>query len=214
VILIVTPDRNTPGKSDYSGAFRPEARAFARAHVTSDTLAIDISKPMAARRAQLLERVDSLQRGDLEAVAFFCHGLTRKLPQLGWDTRNVGELAQAIAERAAPVRPRVVLYACSAANDIGLGGDGGFADTLRDELCAAGAVWCQVDAHVGAGHTTMNPRVRRFEGRGSLAGGAGGAYLVPPESRRYKRWRQLLRTEYRFEFPFRSATEIAERLEG
>jgi hypothetical protein len=206
-LLIVTPDRNTPGRKDFSGAFLPESLAFAvRANVHSvdrdeiRTVRIDLGGSGAARRAQLITAIAECER-PLELVAFFCHGLMRKLPQLGWDTGNVAELATALAARM-PIGARVVLYACSTAAGSGTGGDNGFADRLRDALCAAGAIDCQVDAHFGAGHATMNPRVRRFEGRGSHTGGVGGAWIVPPGSPKWRAWIAKLKTPYRFDFPF------------
>lgn len=222
MILVVTPDRNTAGKKDFSGAFLPQALAFMKrmqqaarevAHVK-----IDLSKPMAARRKQLLTAIAA--QDELTTIAFFCHGLTRKLPQLGWDTKNVGELVSALTTRS-PYDARddahdlrVVLYACSTAQGEAPGGDNGFADRLRDALCASGSTFCQVDAHEGAGHTTMNPRVRRFEGHGSSNGGIGGAWIVTPGSPKYKAWARRLREDphFRFDFPFMTAQEIVDSL--
>jgi len=62
------------------------------------------------------------------------------------------------------------------------GGDNGFADKLRDELCAIGLTWCRVYAHTTDGDCTRNPNVRVFEGLGSPVGGVGGEWIVPPPS--------------------------------
>jgi hypothetical protein len=119
--------------------------------------------------------------------------------------------------RATPsLVPVVALYCCStgAASSADayaeFGGDGGFADRLRDALCVAGGVHCTVDAHTTAGHTTMNPYVRRFEGRGSRVGGVGGFDLVSPKSGDlWRRWRRALReTSLRYRFPVMSVAEI------
>lgn len=207
-ILVVTPDRNSDGKKDFTGAFLPEALAFATRHGATPKdvlLRIDVSQPEGVRRKQLLTRLESAT--GLEAVAFFCHGLTKKLPQLGWSVSNVGELSKAIAKSSKP-SVKVVLYACSAGEGEGPAGDNGFADRLRDTLCENSAVQCQVDAHERAAHTTRNPFVRRFEGLGSPVGGPGGYFLVTPGSGRWQMWREKLRTPFRFEFPFLSAAEI------
>jgi hypothetical protein len=202
--LVVTPDRNTPGRNDFSGAFRPEARAFCKAHgvPVGEILQIDISADAKAKRAALLKAIPE----GCDTLAIFAHGLHRKLPHLGWDTGNVPALAAALARASSA--PRVILYACSTANGPGPGGDGGFADALRDALVAAGATGAQVDAHTTAGHTTVNPYVRRFDGASS----AGGAWLIEPGTRAFRRWRALLRTPFRFEFPFLDAAAIAARV--
>lgn len=210
-LLVVTPDRNSAGKKDFTGAFLPEARSFARRHGADPGdchVRVDLGASMAKRRKQLLSAIDAVR--DLEAIAFACHGLRRKLPQLGWNVSNVGELASVIAKRARP-EVRVVLYACSAGEGDGPASDNGFADRFRDALCESGATDCWVDAHERAGHTTRNPFVRRFEGLGSQVGGPGGYFLVTPGSARWKPWRAKLRTPFRFDFPLLAAAEIQTR---
>ncbi|MBK7153843.1 MAG: hypothetical protein IPH72_19025 [Sandaracinaceae bacterium] len=82
---------------------------------------------------------------------------------------------------------RVERYACDAARDDdadrrddvtqSAGGDGGFADQLRDALAAHGLTG-HVDAHAKPGHTTKNPHLRRFHMDGGP--GVGGEWLVEP----------------------------------
>lgn len=215
--LIVTPDRNTPGKKDYTGAFLPESRLFA-AHrsthapnggVVIPRVTIDISKPPEQRRAQLLAAISGAR--PVSAIAFFCHGLMRKLPQLGWDLSNVDVLAAQLATHGT-ADIVAVLYACDTAAGVAPGGDGGFADRLRDELCRAGATNCRVDAHKTAGHAVMNPHVRRFEGMGSGIGGVGGSWIVEPGSEKWNAWKRALRTPFRYDFPFMTIDEIHDEL--
>lgn len=225
--IVFTPDRNTR-RADFTGAFLPEARAFIRAHQlpARALVRIDISKSDQEMRAQVLEaikREDQLQ-GILETVAFFCHGWCSGI-QLGFSVNNVVELACALK----PLATRDIkmpLYACSAARDRdgqieddidpnSVGGDGGFADQLRDAICSyAYAIDCRVLAHVTAGHATRNPWVRFFEGGGQPYGGKGGVWVVKPKGPLWKRWiRWLAEGNNRFRLPFMSIDEVQAELE-
>lgn len=176
---------NAPGKVDATGAFQPRARAFAQVHGSTAVL-FDDRRKMHERGAEILRHLDAYSGRPLICVAFFCHGWWRGI-EAGFDMRpGVGMsprvLAQAIASKSGE-GVIVPLYACSTADAPGgedLGGDGGFADALRDELAIAGCVNVRVDAHDRDGHTTRNPYVWRFDGNGERAAGAGGAWLVPP----------------------------------
>lgn len=200
--LIVLPDRNHH-RRDYTGAFLPEAKRYLQ-YVTDpryDVVHIDISKPMKHRKAQLYEALEQ-QSGPISTLVFFCHGYTRGL-QMGLRLKDTGEFAERLS-RIAIWQLRVALYACSAGGSSekgALGGDGGFADLLRDALCRAGLDFCQVDAHTTKGHTTRNPYVRRFSGDGSAAGGQGGNWIVRPRSPLWAQWRKSLRGSLRFRFP-------------
>lgn len=128
----------------------------------------------------------------VEHLAVFCHGWANGLQLV--PMAHVADLAKAIA------RPGIVvtLYACSTADGPHLGGDGGFADALRDALCEAGASACCVDAHVTAGHATRNPYVRRFVG--PLAA-TGGEYIIEPKSALWRPWVKALTGDFRWRFP-------------
>ncbi len=204
--ILFAPDRNTPGKHDAGGAFIPDSQAFAKHHgITTPIVRVDISADDSARRAQIHTALAS-GSGLLETVAFFCHGYRTGI-QLGYTIHNVADLARAIAASSLK-NVRVILYACSTGGGNGPGGDGAFADQLRDALCAQGATECQVDAHTTAAHATRNPYVRRFEGRGSPVGGTGGQWLVAPESKLWGVWRRGLNTDLRFRFPFMSVAQL------
>lgn len=212
--LVFTPDRNTGEKKDFTGAFRPEARAFVALHAIPlvRVCEVDISQRAEDQRHRI--EASLAMDGPLECVAFFCHGFVNGVQLGGYRNAHVARLANAIASNAVK-GVRVALYACSTGDGGGPGGDGGFADRLRDALCAAGAVDCQVDAHDSAAHTTRNPRVRRFSGQGSPFGGTGGAWLVAPGSPLWGAWRRALQaTDLRLRFPFMSVAEIHAELSG
>lgn len=178
-MLILLPDRNRPGKSDFTGAFQPESRLLVEMRGGA-TVYIDQSNPDRLRRRQVVNAIDKHQPSE---IVYFGHGLERRLPQLGFSLGHCAQLAEAIAEYA--TAPTVVLYACSAADGVGPGGDGGFADVLRDSLCEAGAKGCVVWAHDRAGHTTGNRYVRQFWGPEPAV---GGKWLFEPQGPHWKDW--------------------------
>jgi hypothetical protein len=219
--LAFVPTQDTPGKRDCTGAFLPEARLFTRLHSMSPPACFPNAEGVGFRARGEAVLAALAQRRDLDVVAFFCHGWRDGL-QCGFRLGTIDRLADALA--VAGTRQLVVaLYACDAARDAddaraddtgaaGPGGDGGFADELRDALCRRGLVDCRVDAHVTTAHTTRNPYVRRFEGGGSVTGGQGGAWLVRPGSRLWRPWVEALRAPstrpLRLRFPLMSAAEI------
>jgi hypothetical protein len=219
----VNPRTGVPWR-DATHAFIPEARAFMQHHKqpSSQLYMVDNTKSAVAMRSYVLQALEQEARSGnkVRGVAFFCHGFKSGI-QFGFRMLQAESLARTIAEHATE-DVRVTFYACDAARDndnersddlLEFGGDDGFADHVRDYLCAAGATKCVVDAHTTAGHTTMNPDVRRFEGLGSPVGGVGGYYLVPREKRKlFAAWRKALRTDLRFDFPFMGAAEVHKRL--
>lgn len=194
--LAIHVTRNSPGKWDSSGAFKPEAVAFEKLHGCQRE-GLDNSLPLPKRRDAV--EVILSRYHDLECVAFFCHGLRRSL-QTGHDLSTVGALADAIAAASGP-HVVVPLYACSTA-----AADNGFAATLARELHARGKTgW--VDGHTNAGHTTKNPNVRRF-----TLGAKGGEWIVEPGSSLSRNWRAALSKELRFRFPLLTLAQIRAEL--
>lgn len=251
--LVIAPKFNTvsrkTGKMKKDGReFQSQAKQFMKKWGIPDDnlLLFDNSKPKQKKkqRDEVLAFIEAkgrewcVERRDEDrqiAVAFFCHGYSRGI-QCGFDLSTVDDLAESISEYGGD-EVRVPLYACDTARDLDrdrkddleqFGGDGGFADELRDALCEAEAIFCRVDAHTTAGHTTRNPNDRRFEGQGSAVGGHGGYYIVPfptkelldglTKNQKRKRreawsiWRKALRTTFRFSFPFMTTAEIHETL--
>lgn len=237
--ICFAPTTNTPRKGKMrrdADHFRRQAKAFMKLHgLSKDRLVLfDNSNPKKkkAMRETILDALDepliacALRETKPIVVAFFCHGYKRGI-QAGFDLRSVEQLAQAIHDfggktSAYPVR--VPLYACDTGRDIDrdreddlreFGGDGGFADELRDSLCEAGSICCRVDGHTTAGRATRNMNVRRFNGDGSPVGGRGGFYPVPrPKRKKPKRnalwraWCRALKTKFRFQFTFMTTAEI------
>jgi len=222
-IIAFAPEHNHKRK-DAQVVFKPEGRRFLAHHDqrSLQLTLIDNSRSKWSQRRDVL-RVLRTYKGSLEhaCVAFFCHGYKSGL-QLGFKLRHAKILGRRIAELGDKA-PVVVLYACDTARDLDrdrrddlteFGGDRGFADRLRDSLCRYGAIDCQVDAHTTAGHATRNPNVRRFYGDGSSTGGAGGQYIVPHGHPLWSRWRESLKTPFRFDFPFLSIEKIHDMLEA
>jgi hypothetical protein len=181
-------DRNAPGKRDWSGAFLPEATKFA-AFYGGTVVRIPLDATKAWQRDAMITALRKAKIGYDPVVGIFCHGFTRRI-ELGFDLTTVGSLARELAKVGAM---DVGLYTCSTGAGKGPGGDGGFADGLRDALCAEKAVECRVVAHVTPGHATMNPHKRFFHGLGSTVGGVGGVDVLTPTSKHWRAWRARLR---------------------
>jgi hypothetical protein len=233
--LVLYSAKNTPGKSDATGAFIPEAKAFIRTRiesgddVTSMNMAL-VGLPRWRRKKLTDEAIYSFVRNrTLDCLALFGHGWPDGI-QFGFRRSDIGELVARLAMNCSQDL-RVVLYACLAAeNDVrdrdhknvGPGTDGGFADLLRDELVRWGVYNCVIDAHKTAGHASWNPYVVRFRGdavEDLNKGGVGGAWLVAPGSEYWKAWVKKLRGKarkghLRYRFPFMSELQIKAELAG
>lgn len=203
MILVLTADRDTPGRHDWRGAFQPEADAFIAKH-GGKLVRIDQGQAQAGRFRQTLQAIEEHQP---DTLVYFGHGLRRSLPQLGAGLGNIASIAGALA--LGSTGPLVVLYACSAADGVAPGGEGGYCDALRDALCNAEATGCRVVGHSTAGHCCRNPYVREFTSTTTL----GGAWLVAPGSPRWARWVKAMQGPMRFEFPHLSRAEIEARLD-
>lgn len=239
------PSKARPGDA---AEFAREARAWLRlhkAHLGVEPIPFDNTAPprQRARAVAAALRGAHALGGPLRAVAFFCHGLRDSL-QAGFASdvgrrpayAPVGELATVLREvmTSAPILP---LYACDAARDDdadgkddlegGPGGEGGFADALRDALIALDASWSWggvIDAHAKAGHTTLNPHVRRFAcsplPHEVHLGMVGGGWIVDPTDRpRWRAWNAALgepkkKGSMRLRFPSMTVAEIHAELDG
>ena len=225
-VLIFVPKSNSEGKKDATGAFIPEAKAFAAlARAGSRIFQFDNAKPLPARRAEVLAELDRSKSEGFTAVALFCHGWLDGV-QAGFLRKHADEFAHAInaavssAPNAVITDVTVPLYCCSTGKDpqddplTAAGtGDDSFADKLRDALCAAGQVDCRVMAHATKAHTTKNPMVLFMDGMGVPTGGVGGFAPVSPKSADWTGWKKALSTtDLRFRMPFMSPAEIHEAL--
>lgn len=217
--VILTPTTNEPGKKDVTGAFAPEAQRFAtllRARgCTVTEAAIDNTQPMAKRRQRSIDAINAAPAKTMSPInllAFFCHGW-RDGVQVGFTRKTLDDLVS--MRFSSDVL--VALYCCSTGEDAGKRGtdapgvgDGSFADTLRDRLCASGRVDCRVFAHTTVAHTTRNPNALFFDGMGSPVGGVGGIAPVHPKHKLWPAWKRALQSDsdFRFRFPMMSVAEI------
>lgn len=206
--------------------FLPAAVRFLAVHGLSQAerrkaiVRFDNRRGMSSRARTCLDAL-SAQTEALDCVAFFCHGWASGI-QAGFRLANVGLLARSIAAVSSKA-VNVPLYACSTAADLDSdeqdetdgdapGGDGGFADQLRDALAAAGCTGARVMGHSVKGHATKNPYARFFDASGS-APSVGGGWVIEPGSALWPEWRSALRvTSLRFAFPFMSVDEIEKQL--
>lgn len=178
--------------------------------------------PILQRFVKVRAALEANRDQQIVQLAIFCHGWSSGIQLVAGE--RVKQFAQAIkAGLFGSARVIVTLYCCTAGSDTdpktsetaandAPGGDGGFADLLRDALCAEGVVDCRVDAHTILGHTTRNPFVRRFEGRGSPAGGVGGGWLVTPQSALWHAWDKAVERQLRWEFPLLEVGAIHTKL--
>jgi hypothetical protein len=205
--IAICPTHNHRGRKDVTGAFLPEARAFADLH-GAELRQFD-NRAAKWRRRREVEAILDAAPLKLTHVAIFCHGYRRGL-QTGHTTFSVNRLAAAIA-RNATASASVTLYACDTARDgdkqrnddtkPGPGGEGGFADKLRDGLLAHGMRGGHIDAHPVTAHATKAPYVRRFY-IDPEAQDLGGDWLVAPGSTLWQAWRRKLRQDRRFRLSF------------
>lgn len=198
--LILAPAHNTAGKKDAIGAFLPEAERFRRYHglARTDVHVFDNSRPLPERRAEVLRAIQD--HGRFSVLAHFGHGHKNGI-QAGFTIASLGPLAASLGAAGCQT---VLLYSCDTARDLDgsrdddaaadVGGDGGFADQLRDTLSLY--VDCTVYAHVTAGHTTQNPYMRVFRS----PAGAGGEWVVKPRSDGWRGWVARLRGQERFDW--------------
>jgi hypothetical protein len=175
--------------------------------------------PLPQRRAACVAAIQKSTQ--LDVLAFFCHGWRDGL-QAGFTRSNVLALARLIAMHGDP-DAHVLLYACQTGRDgdaqeaddrePGPGGDGGFADALRD-ACEVLGRRITVMGHTTSGGSTVNPFARYFA---PGCGGLGGHWYVEPESQLWQAWVRALRdprSTLRYRFPFMSTAEIADELGG
>jgi hypothetical protein len=235
--LIITPDRNTK-KSDYTGAFRPEALTYKKkigvfgVLCPVEIVTFDASASMSKRKNTVLNAIAAVgnEGKDLiDCLAIFSHGWSKGI-QAGFTNKDVGELAKLLADCGHSNDCKVALYCCSTGADPqddsmeapGVGssedgnlGDGSFADRLRDALCSEGHIYCSVYAHRTAGHTTQNPNVIIFEGKGLKSGGYGGVMPITKKNKQaWAAWVKKLKTPYRFTVPLMSVLDIRDQFDS
>lgn len=226
--LCFTGDRNQANKVDFTGAFLPEIRSFMSAHgidSKKNHLMVALDGNETRRRKWVMDFITKRSNEEKKApdtLVFACHGFTNRI-ELGIRSSHLGDFAKLLRElhvqHGTPNQDQitVILYCCSTGDGPGDGGDGGFADRLRDALCAHGFTNCRVVGSETAGHTTMNSRKRLFDGMGSPVGGTGGMWIVQPGTPLFAKWRKALTAtktkvsharNFRYEFPFMTIAQI------
>lgn len=218
-ILVIYSNSNVKGKKDATGAFIPEAKAFAKFYCVPEEnmLGIPCTRVKASvRRNSIKEFLSIHNGGGIRLVAWFGHGWSQGI-QFGFNKRNVGKLTRWMVGCCAPDVSQV-LYACSTASTskstrkISMPGtDGGFADTLRDAMWEYGFTGGWVDAHLQPGHTTKNPYILRFICDEDHVIRGGGIWLVKPKTTYWATWVNAVRnTNFRYIFPTLSKFNLNE----
>lgn len=219
--FIVCCPHNKPGINPNTGLmFRDGAEFLAEANnyrafhgIQASVYRVDNRRAPIDRFAELLGYLEKLPSPTdrYDSFVFFGHGLKSGL-QAGCTRQNVGQLASAL-RRVCAARLVATLYACSAGADAdvdeldesapGPGGEGGYADLLRDALEDCG-VSATVFAHTTAGHCTRNPHVRAFR-----PGLESGEWLVEPRTPFWPAWtRYLSHGHGRFAWPKMTKEQI------
>jgi hypothetical protein len=222
-MLAIYPRYNTSGRVDATGAFQPKAREFLQIHRVpfnaDHTVVFDNVIKMDLRRSAMA-RALRIPRPELKVIAFFCHGWKDGI-QCGYRSQDVAAFAELLSGVTGGKLEKLLLYACDNARDgdddraddlkEDVGGDGGFADKLRDEFRRRGDA-VTVFAHAKEGHTTNNPYVRVFAADESF----GGRFLVDPSDKLlWARWRRaLMGTDLWARFPFMSRQALVQELAG
>jgi hypothetical protein len=204
--ILFATSTNKPGMSDASGVFLPEARRLRDLLVRCGWSVQLIEVPVSRlsdqqRRALVLQHVRKASH-PIDLVAFFCHG-TRRGIQLGFSVETSRELARTIVGTGFFSKSRLVkvaFFACSTGagsgeypvDQGGPGGEGGFADTLAEDLSGEGAYGAIVYAHTTVGHATQNPDAVACTALRFRQGRYGCDWIVAPDSPRRSRWNQLL----------------------
>lgn len=207
----INPDTKRPwGDAD---EFRREAAKFAVVHGPLVKTYLFDNHEEPDTRAKYVRDALALH-ADLDAIAFFCHGSLRGI-QAGFEGR-LGATQLGVTLARFHSLKTIALYCCDLGRDAdkdraddllpGPGGDGGWADTLRDELAQTFSRAVTVYAHSVVAHTTKAPWVRRF----SYLTGNGGEWVVEPDSNQWKAWCRMLQSspDLRLRFPFMSQAEI------
>lgn len=182
-VLVLIPDRDSPPKKDWSGAFRPGADLMEKhLHATVHEIEVPTVDPIrltitSADKQRLYEQaardvLEEIEQGGWTRIVFCCHGWSTGL-QLGlrtnkerggdvgnW-TRFVGALRKCTGLRS------VTLFACSAGDAPGSSksAHGNGVGSLASELAHLAAV--PVLAHTTAGHATRNPDLIHFTADGT-----------------------------------------------
>lgn len=230
-ILVIYSSQNSGKKHDATGAFIPEAKAFAKVHSVPKRNVIGMKFPRVkkyVRREQVYEAIETVgSSAPIDAIAFFGHGWPDGL-QCGCNRKDIPELVECM-QPYCKSDVKVTLYACLAAEndvkdrqikDLGPATDGGFCDVLRDEMVRHGMDAGDVTGHKTHGHTRWNPYWVRFlcsAVTNPEEGATGGAWLIEPGSQLWKPWVKALKDKkggLGYRLPFMQQVDIYAELMG
>lgn len=210
-VLALLPDRDSPPKRDWSGAFRPAAVALVQ-HLrpavvdvvqvpvpTVDPVRLTITgkDKQLGYEAAARATCQAIERGGYTRVVLLCHGWAtglqlgiRSAKQRGGDAAHLERFIGALAELKAR---SITLFACSAGDAPGSSasahqlGKGSLAEHIAAETATP------VLAHWTAGHTTRNPDLIHFQPTiGVFEGAADGGVPYERGTPEYRRARALL----------------------
>lgn len=182
-VLVLLPDRDSPPRRDFVGAFLPAANLMER-HLRATVHQIEVPTvdPIrltitAASKQQIYEQAardvcEIVEQGGWTRIVFCCHGWSQGL-QLGLRTSkergaDVGNWTRFVAAlRACTGLRSITLFACSAGDAPGStkSAHGNGVGSLAAELAHLAAV--PVLAHTSAGHATRNPDLIHFTADGT-----------------------------------------------
>lgn len=207
-VLVLLPDRNSPPKHDYTGAFRPASRELAKRGAIVREIAVPVVDAATltisgAAKQRGFERaadlcMDAIGEVQPAHLVFLCHGWStglqlgfRSKKQKGEDSRNFRALLDLLYDqRSAGTLHSVCMLACSAGDEPASAksspgtGDNSIADAIRD-FCGVPVV-----AHWTVGHAVHNPDLICFDA--SEVPLVGGTAIVRG-TKLYRNARRLLR---------------------
>jgi hypothetical protein len=205
-LVFYTSTNSRPWKRDATGAFIPEAKAFAKFHGVPTENVIPVpcrGVPRWKRRALVLQTLR--KHTQIETIVFFCHGHPDKI-QFGFDLATNSKLANAIQDATEGAESLdIILYACSCARNPRVDQkkrwyfptwdvtDGCYAEDLLDLLIYRNVPEPTIYAHYTSGHTTRNPYVLTFNVKYI-------EWMHQPFSIEWKTWVKALKGDLRFNF--------------
>lgn len=211
--LVFYTSTNRKGKHDATGAFIPEALAFAKIHEVPkvDVIAIPQNIPPWDRRYLFRSAVRKRKKyGETyDGIVYLGHGSKSGLPGLGMGYRvKPSGTPEAMADLLSPILEpwaTVVLYTCLAGKGFG------YADDLFHEFGENMPCGPTLVAHLSRGHTTFNPWAE-YSGEGP---DGAGRDIIERDDPLWPRWRAALKADqwFRLSFPFMAHEQILAYLE-
>ena len=211
--LVVYQSTNRAGRKDATGAFKPEALAFQKLHDIAPGRMLPVPHGLTAanKARRVLDYLEGVNAGALDAFIYFGHGTATSFPSMGfgrgssfYGDRRAYELAAQLG-RVGSDRLVVALYACTTGKGFGVADWLG--DMLRETWSKPGA---RVFAHRGKGHTTKYP-FAEYSGEGTSDEGIAVIERTDPL---WKAWVARLQDDqaFRLGLPFMTQDEIREAL--